>query len=88
MAIYPQMEQNCIKSRRQSRKEIDNLQLTMHITSPDIENSWGLYDTTSECFNSSAILNCSTGFPLNIILKFVNFLRYNIETYAYTKDKN
>lgn len=31
------------------------------------------------------MFTCSTGFPLNIILKFVNFLIYKIEVYAYQK---
>jgi len=43
---------------------------------------WGLYLTTSECINSSLMSKWSTGFPLSMILKFENFLRYKSDTYA------
>lgn len=79
--------QNCSKRQIQCHKKTKDHQLNMH-TSFNVAFSWGLYNATSKYFNSSAMLNCSTGLPLNIILKFVNFLRYKMETYACSKDKN
>lgn len=55
----------------------------MDLTSFDATACWGLYLITSECINSSAMLNWSTSFPLRMILKLENFLRYNIDTYAW-----
>jgi len=55
----------------------------MDPTSFDAMASWGLYGITFECIKLSAMLYWSTSLPLSMILKLENFLRYNMETYAW-----